>query len=453
MSLFMNFDDIDHPQDMDTAELFSEKNHWTFLEEANDACQGEERSIPIHRYKQCKLWCMTYNAADTNNSFGHFTKIRDYMTALHDNDFVDWSVGALEWAPTTDTPHVQAACHFKKKQRFNEALAKLDFGMHPHIEQCLGDAKSNRIYCLKLDTPHPNKIFWEFGTLPVDGPTKVKMDWERNLQLARTNHVESCDARLQICHLNNLRTLAFTGTSENIPALDVLDNYWICGPPGVGKSLFVRQTLSVSLVGGMQNVYLKDPRNKWWDLIKRNHTMILFDDLEKTDTHMAHLLKVAADHYPFIAEIKGASQMIRPKHIVITSNYEINDFISTDDVLCSAIKRRFKQIVVKDRKVLEDSWTEAQLGKTLICTNVHEECKQGGSLYNHPWRTGIFNPVAETFVPSSQTIVKNTIIQDDTPSKVYVQDLNNNTIQPLWDAEQDLEIARNLKNNNSQVIS
>jgi hypothetical protein len=60
---------------------------------------------------------------------------------------------------------------------------------------------------------------------------------------------------------------------------------------------------------------------------------------------LGHLLKIWADRYPFNAETKGGMLAIRPKKLVITSNYSPDDpKFEWDAEETAAIKRRFKII-------------------------------------------------------------------------------------------------------------
>lgn len=51
-------------------------------------------------------------------------------------------------------------------------------------------------------------------------------------------------------------------------------------------------------------------------------------------------MKRWADHYKFTAEVKGGATNLRPKRIVVTSNYHPRD-IFEDPLVLAAIERRF----------------------------------------------------------------------------------------------------------------
>jgi len=80
----------------------------------------------------------------------------------------------------------------------------------------------------------------------------------------------------------------------------------------------------------------------WWDGYQDEEHVIL-DDFDTGN--LGHHLKIWADRYSFLAEVKGGTLHIRPKTIVITSNYSPEDpKFEWDSQMTDAIKRRFKII-------------------------------------------------------------------------------------------------------------
>lgn len=85
--------------------------------------------------------------------------------------------------------------------------------------------------------------------------------------------------------------------------------------------------------------------NKWFDGYQGEDAIIL-DDFDKSHHYMGFHLKIWGDRYAFVAEHKGGSKMIRPKHCVVTSNVAPWD-IWADDATLQPILRRFKVVHFK----------------------------------------------------------------------------------------------------------
>jgi len=116
-----------------------------------------------------------------------------------------------------------------------------------------------------------------------------------------------------------------------LPDLPAYSGLWLHGPPGSGKSRSAR-----SRFPGFYDKLI----NKWWDGYSNEETVLL-DDVSLDHAFIGSFLKRWVDHYPFRAEFKGGSKMVRPVRVVVTSNYTIEEIWPTDPALQSALTRRF----------------------------------------------------------------------------------------------------------------
>lgn len=223
------------------------------------------------------------------------------------------------------TPHLQGLCVFKHQRTLQQAIKLLK---HCHVEIAI-DVQASIVYCKKEGD------FTERGIPPMTQKQKGDANIERYArawEFAKAGNIESVDADIRIQCYNTLKTLA-KDYAKAPPDLDDVCGLWFYGEPGTGKSYAARNNYGP--------YYLKET-NKWWDSYQGEETVIIDEVESDQGKFIGHFLKKWADRYSFDAEVKGAKLIIRPKRIIVTSNYSIETVFGHDQVLLEAIRRRFK---------------------------------------------------------------------------------------------------------------
>lgn len=270
------------------------------------------------------------------------------------------------------TPHVQGFVILKVRTRLS-AMKK--WMPRAHLELMRGNSEQAAEYCKKDGNFMEYGVF-EFvdksgglGTRSIQGASRggeAKAQLYRDvIALAKKGQFQNIENDYPVQYWQNYHTMKRIAMDNphKLDSLDRLDNEWIYGLPGVGKSRVARSE--------NPGAYIK-LHNKWW-LGYKFEDVVIYDDLSRNDANwVGDMLKTWADHYPFPAETKGDGMVIRPKKIIITSNYTPDDLFAHDYDLCEAIKRRFKirHLVVSpvfdiQPKVIQINMESTQIDLTL----------------------------------------------------------------------------------------
>lgn len=251
-----------------------------------------------------------------------------------------WCMGK-ELGTSGLTPHWQGFASFKKRVSF----IKLGKALKCHIEPAHGTIEQNVKYCSK-----ENLAFLEFGTYDKD--KDKKFDYADALRYAREGRVEDIALEAPLLYLRYRPQLERVQQECNRPLPRLRRGIWLVGSPRTGKSYFASRYSN--------NGYIKAP-NKWWDTYTDQDTVIINDIDESNAAKLAYYLKIWADPYSLLVEVKGSMVYIDPSVIIVTSNYRINS-LYRDFSLQTALHERFMEITVLD-------WRETPIGQIEIKTH------------------------------------------------------------------------------------
>jgi hypothetical protein len=260
---------------------------------------------------QTRFWCITLNNPDVT---------KEEFLESRNKELIDYLVIGDE-VGENGTPHFQIFVVFKKRCRFNPA--KNYFRPYqPHVESKLEEStvKQAADYCKK------DGKWIEFGDVPKEswekGAEATKRKWEDAYDNAKQGNLDAIDPELKIKYYGTFKRIK----ADHMKIPDDIDwedgkppNEWHWGPTGTGKSRHCRTN--------NPGFYLK-MNNKWWENYDGEET-VLIEDVGQSHGWMGDYLKIWADRYGFRGEVKQSSTVIRPKKIIVTSNYTPQELFPT----------------------------------------------------------------------------------------------------------------------------
>jgi len=260
---------------------------------------------------------------------------------------------------TTGTKHLQMVVTYKGVKTPVQVRNQFP-GCHVEIAGCLqrmiayvGKGTMDSSYFKTLDNPTEDATYgvdaevFSFGDEPVTkeaarkkGAQSTKKIWDDIKQAAVEGRLDDIDSKVYVQNYRTLQSIA-KDHIKPMPDLSELKNFWVFGPPGLCKTVWVKDTC--------KDLQYNKPVSKWWDGYTGQED-VLVDEVEKkaADYNMGHYLKEWAQHKYFLGETKGGMLPIRPKRIFITSNYSIDEIFGEDATMVAALKRRFQQVQFTD---------------------------------------------------------------------------------------------------------
>ena len=233
------------------------------------------------------------------------------------------------------TPHLQGTIIFKSAHTLNRVIKKMP---GCHLEVCKALHASIE-YCKKDgDTV-------EWGIAPKSNKKIGEDEQERwrNIRLAcMEDRLDDVDDKVRF---NNYKACEhFRALGAETRELDDTEekHLWYWGESRTGKSRAAREEHPLA--------YNK-MANKWWNGY-RDQDHVLIEDIGEHHNVLNYHLKIWADRYPFLAEHKGGARLIRPKKIIVTSNYHPSQIWFKDQELKPILERfdckEFKKLKERD---------------------------------------------------------------------------------------------------------
>lgn len=249
----------------------------------------------------------------------------------YDKEHIKW----IRYAKETGKDgyqHLQGFFGLHKPRRLN-GVKSLFADQTIHLEVRKGRIDQCVDYCNK-----ENSFCHEYGDMPKSHAKAGSTRWDRArelVDLGRMNDIRSESYELWLRYGHKFFE---DYNTQNPPRHHDDDlkhrNIWLYGPSGNGKTSLVYKTFDI------RDIYVKNC-NKWFDGYK-GQKVIFVDEVQPSWIGLS-ALKTWADRYPFNPEVKnGHSGPIRPHHIIVCTQYTIEECTNGDKELRHALERRFE---------------------------------------------------------------------------------------------------------------
>nr|WAE43024.1 MAG: replication associated protein [Cressdnaviricota sp.] len=274
------------------------------------------------------------------------SKVRNFIvvqnnyvdTSLLDNVDCRYICYSREVAPTTATPHLQGFLSLVNATTVSSIRKKLP---GCHVETANGSIEENINYCSGMCEKKGNVLnptFVERGDRPMSNTDKGRAEqlkWHRALELAKAGKVDEIDADIQFRYYSTCNAIALQYAPTPEPLADVCGEWWY-GPPKCGKSAATFREYPGHLVKKCNKNF-----QNW-----HGQEVIVVQDVGHTEwKNMVSFLMEWTDMWPFQADIKYSGAFIRPKKVICTSNFSLEELCDKYGIMeptREAFIRRFK---------------------------------------------------------------------------------------------------------------
>lgn len=269
-------------------------------------------------------WCFTLN----NYSFDEENLV---YSLSWERDLVYVVVG--KEIGESGTPHLQGYIYNQNKKSLGQVKNLLE---RAHWEAQKGTFEQAINYCKK------DGDYFEYGEIPKtpkqkgsSGGVAEQERWDLARKAAEEGRFNDIPSDIYFRFDVAAHRLRNRALQEGLVDLDgELEHEWWYGDPGTGKTSRARKEYPTA--------FLKDPKERWWDGYDGEEVVII-DDFDKYQIAQSGDMKRWLDRYVLQAPFKGGYMKIRPKKIIVTSNYHPSD-IWDDAVTQKAILRRVKVV-------------------------------------------------------------------------------------------------------------
>lgn len=198
---------------------------------------------------------------------------------------------------------------------------------------------------------------------PKDSGEREKRKWEGYVAAHQAGDIMSIPTDVRVRYGKGIARVALenqilAANPDGLPTLpgDGPWHYWIYGPEGTGKS-----HRATELCGEYPKAYWKNPSESYWEEYHGQHNVVV-DDYQGGMT--ASEMKLLLDKRPFAAKVKFGGTFIRPRLVVVTSNYHPKELFGPKDV--GPILRRVTIIHMTDRYTAPPPQSDAPLPSASI---------------------------------------------------------------------------------------
>jgi len=294
----------------------------------------------------------------------------------------EWIViGEIEIGDIAKGQHYHCAIKFKRSYEFTRVKKMLVFNqslikdLHFWLEPKYPNSTIQQFiqYCIKNGCRYKTIIYEQLGAIEPEQSGIIntiipdnKEDKKKELSILRQQHAECGniewfrDNDFKFMCSAEFQRLLVWAQPDATKCIDKLDNYFIWGASGEGKSSSIEFLYP--------DCYRKIKNNEKWDNyfnLKLEHETVYFDELDDMESIEKCCggyegLKTMAEVYPFaVRQNYGNRQlMIRPKRIIISSNYTPSQLFATPnkygrvmphlEIVLKTFHRKFKVVHISE---------------------------------------------------------------------------------------------------------